>query len=154
MTVTAPRWLDVNTVPLDTYAWRVVEGGYDELLNTAPLRGENLIMPGARGRRPKTPLEDEKPVSIPLLVIGAFTPDGDPIDDPIQGMLEHRDYLYDSLGLRTIVDGVFHRGGDLADWVGDLQPLGLYGWTTLGDGDAAVRLDLKIPDGELTEDGS
>ena len=81
MTVRADvlTYAEINDVPLDTYGWRVIQpGGYDELLNSAPVRGENLVMPGARGRRPYDPVEDQKTVSIPMLVEGEFDEDGTP----------------------------------------------------------------------------
>jgi len=164
MTVTAPRWLDVNDIPLDTHAWRVVEGGYDVLLASPALRGEDLIMHGARGVRPYPRIVTVTVVSVPLLIIGAFDQDGEPIADPGEGMLEHRDYLRHGLGIadeaedadRGTVEAVFHRGGSLPDWVGPVTVLGLNDWVTLDldGGDAMVRLDLSIPDGELEETGS
>lgn len=149
-------YAEINSVPLDTYGWRVIDTGYDELLNSAPVRGENLILPGAPGRRDFDPVEDQKAVSIPLLISGSFDEDGTPVAVPSSGMFTHRDYLTASLGLRSTVTMVFHRGDDLPDWTGDVQPLGLYGWTTINlqTGDAMVRLDLIIPGAELEEAGS
>lgn len=149
-------YAEINSVPLDTYGWRVMDAGYDEFLSSAPVRGENLVMPGARGRRPYDPIEDQKVVPVPLLISGAFDEDGAPIATPSTGMLQHRDYLAENLGLRTLVPCRLHRGPDLPDWIGDVQPLGLYGWTTLSTatGDAMVRLDLIIPDAELEPEGS
>lgn len=148
-------YAEINNVPLDTYGWRVVEGGYDELLNSPPVRGENLVMPGARGRRSYDPVADQATVSIPLFIEGRMDQDGDPASNPAAGMIDNRDYLITNLGLRSLVTCVFHIE-DSPDWSGEVQPLGLYGWTTLNfrSGDAMVRLDLIIPDSELTVAGS
>lgn len=163
MTVTATRYLEVNDIPLDTHAWRVVDEGYDQLLNSPALRGEDLTMHGAKGRRAYPRIIDTTIVSIPLLIIGAFDEDGDPIADPFEGMFEHRDYLRANLGIaddgdpnRGTVDAIFHRGGTLPNWAGPVTVLGLNGWTTIDayTGDAMVRLDLSIPDGELAASGS
>lgn len=161
MTVTATRYGELNDIPLDTYAWQVVEGGYDELLNTPALRGEDLTMPGAQGVRSYPRIIDATIVSIPLLVVGSLTEDGEAISDPFEGMLQHRDYLRANLGLagdgdaaRGTVPFVFHRGGSLNDWEGEVTFLGLFGWTSMGGGDAMVRIDLSIPNGELVEAGS
>lgn len=159
MTVTAVRYGVLNSVPLDTYAWQVVQDGYDELLNCPALRGADVVMPGAQGRRAYPRVIDATVVSIPLLIIGSLTQDGTPISDEVEGMLTHRDYLRNNLGMpedadadRGTVPFVFHRGGGtLADWEGDVTFLGLQGFTTLGGGEALVRIDLSIPNGELQE---
>lgn len=158
MTVTAARYGVLNSVPLDTYAWEVVQDGYDELLDCPALRGIDVIMPGARGRRAYPREIDATVVSIPLHIIGSLTEDGTPISDEIEGMLTHRDYLRNNLGMpedadadRGTVPFVFVRGGSLADWEGEVTFLGLHGFTTLGGGEALVRIDLSIPDGELEE---
>lgn len=155
-----PNYGELNGVLLDTYAWRVVNEGYDALLNCPALRGTDLVMPHARGRRPYPRVIDATVVSFPMLISGHLDEDGEPISDPRTGLLQHRDYLRENLGLADDgdpVDGtvpfVFHRE-DLPDWTGDVTFLGFNGWTTLGRSDALVRLDLSIPDGELAETGS
>lgn len=155
---TVPNYGELNGIPLDTYAWRVVNSGYDELLNCPRLRGTDLVMPGAQGVRPYPRIIDVTVVAIPMLVTGAFDEDGVPIANPRAGLLQHRDYLRANLGLAATGDGtvpfVFHREDPLIDWSGDVTFLGFNGWTTLGMSDALVRLDLSIPAGELAESGS
>lgn len=151
---------ELNAVLLDTYAWRVVNEGYDELMNCPALRGEDLKMPGAKGVRPFPRVIAATTVSIPLLITGGFDQDGAPITKPGVGRMQHRDYLRANLGLAEdgdpddgTVPFVFYRE-DLPNWSGDVTFLGFFGWTNLGEGDAMVRLDLSIPDGELAETGS
>lgn len=149
----------LNGVLLETYAWRTVGSGYDELLNTPALRGSDLVMPGAQGRRPYQRIIDATTVSIPMTITGLTDQDGNATANPKAALLWHRDYLRNHLGLAddAAADGtvtfVFHRD-DLPDWTGPVTFLGLAGWTTLGRYDAMVRLDLSIPDGELAETGS
>lgn len=160
MTVTATRYGILNGIPLDTYAWRVVDSGYDELLNTPQLRGEDITMPGAQGVRAYPRVIAATVVSIPLLIVGSLTEDGAAIADPYDGMLTHRDYLRANLGLaddsdpdRGTVPFVFIRGPILDAWLGDVTFLGIQGWTTLSGGDALCRIDLSLPT-ELDEAGS
>lgn len=163
MTVTAIRYAEVNSVPLDTYAWYVVDDGYDELMNSPQLRGEDLVMPTATGRRAYPRVVDVMVVSIPLLIVGAFTPDGADISDPVEGMLTHQEYLQANLGLpgtsgvdadRGTVPFVFHRGGSLPAWTAEVTFLGLNDWTTVGHGEALARVDLSVPLGVFVESGS
>lgn len=149
---------ELNTVILDTYAWRVVDSGYDDLLSCPALRGEDLVMHGAKGRRAYPRIIDATVVSIPMLITGAFDQDGDPIENPRKGLFENRDYLRDNLGFaddsdRGTVPFIFYRD-DLPNWAGDVTFLGLNDWTTIGRHDAMARLDISIPDGELEETGS
>lgn len=158
MTIIAERYATINGVALDTYAWRVVDSGYDELLNTPALRGDDMILPTASGRRAYTRVIDATVVSIPLLVIGGYDQDGVPKTDPVKGMLEHRAYLRSNLGLpgatgidanRGTVPMVFVRGTGLGNLTGQVTFLGLFGWQTVGHGEAMVRIDISIPAGEL-----
>lgn len=148
---------EVNSTPLETYGWRTFGTGYDELLNCPALRGENLVLPGAKGRRPYPRVGDETPVSIPLLVNGATNPDGTPYDKPLSGLLANRDLLRASIGVLASGDGTvtftFHRD-DLDPWSGPVTVLGFYDWVTMGGTEAMTRLDLLIPDGELEVVGS
>lgn len=153
-------WGELNSIPLETYAWRTITGGYDELLNTPALRGEDLVMPGAAGRRPYPRILDATTVSIPMLLTGEFDEDGNPTTNPRAALLFHRDYLRANLGLAAdgdpddgTVPFVLHRN-DLADWSGPVTFLGIHGFTKLGDRNAMMRLDLSIPDGELADTGS
>lgn len=161
MTVISDIYLEVNSIPLETYAWRTVEPAYDELLNTPALIGADLDMLRTRGVRAYPRRVTATVVSIPLLVIGSSDEDGDPTDDPMVGMMTHRDTLRSGLGIandaadadRGTVTATFYRRS-LASWQGPVTVLGLNDWTTLGGGDALVRLDLSIPGGELPEAGS
>lgn len=153
-------WAELNGIPLETYAWRTITGGYDELLNTPALRGDDLVMPGAVGRRPYPRILDATTVSIPMVLTGTVDEDGAATANPRVALLFHRDYLRNNLGLAAdgdpddgTVPFVFHRNG-LADWSGTVTFLGVRGFTKLGDRDAMMRLDLSIPDGELAETGS
>lgn len=151
---------ELNGIPLDTYAWRVIESGYDELMNCPALRGEDLTMNGAKGVRPYPRIITATTISIPMLVTGEVDQDGVATANPRASLFTHRDYLRNNCGLAEdgdpadgTVPFIFYRD-DLPNWSGDVTFLGFHGWTKLGDRDAMMRLDLSIPDGELAETGS
>lgn len=153
MTVTAVNYATVNSVPLDTYGWRVIAGGYDALLETPAVRGRDLVMPGAQGVRPYPRYIDAWQVSIGLVVDGKFTENGTPNANPVKGMFENRDYLEANLGIaddaadtvRGTVAFTLVRSG-LATKTADVVVLGLRGWQTRGNGLGLVRLDLSFPE--------
>lgn len=146
-------YLEVNSVPLDTHAWRCL--GYGDLFNGPRVRGTDLTMPGAVGVRPYPRLVDATVVSLSLHVFGHLDQDGGSIANPLEGLITHRDYLRTNLGLGlTTGDGTvpatFHRGS-LDSVVGDVTVLGIEDWRNRGGIEATFRLDLSIPDGEFAE---
>lgn len=153
MTITAVNYATVNSVPLDTYGWRAMAGGYDALLETPALRGRDLVMPGAQGVRPYPRYVDATTVSIGLVIDGKFTENGSVNADPVKGMFQNRDYLEANLGIandaadadRGTVAFTFVRAG-LSTLTADVVVLGLRGWQTKGNGVALVRLDLVFPE--------
>lgn len=154
MTMVGDWGLEINGVPLETYAWRAIGGGYDDLLASPSLRGKHLVMPGAQGRRPYPWIIDETAVSISMLVVGDVDEDGVPLGvDPMEGVFINRDTLRNSLGIGQGGDGtvpaVFYRG-DLNPWAGDVTVIGMSDFRTAG-GAATFRLDLVIPAGEFEE---
>lgn len=158
MTVTSDYHLVVNGIPLDTYGWSVIEGGYDDLLNSPPLRGGDLVMPGAIGVRPYPRVKTVTPVSISMLIVGELDEDGAPIADPVVGMFTHRDYLVANLGIaedgdpdRGTVPAVWVRGASLPEMEADVTVLGIQDWRTFPGGFATFRLDLLVPDAEFSE---
>lgn len=152
MTVTATVYLEVNGVPLATYAWHTFGSGYDELLNSPAVYGGDIRIPGAKGVYPLDRIIDATPVSVPLLIDGRVDEDGAPMPTPELGIFEHRDYLNGALAIGKVVPAVFYRG-TLPALSGDVTVLGLRGWTTLGRFEAMARLDLLVPAGELTAEG-
>lgn len=153
MTITATRYATVNGVPLDTYGWRVVRGGYDELLNTPAVRGADLVVPLAHGARAYPRWIDVTLVSIGMVINGRKNEAGTLYADPITGMLTNRDYLEANLGIaddaasatRGTVPFTLVRPA-LSTLTADVTVLGLRGWSTRGGGLALVRLDLSFPE--------
>lgn len=156
MTITSDYYLELNTIPLDTFAWRCLS--YDDILNGPAVRGDDLVMPTAIGQRPYPRRIDRSVVALSMLVIGQYDEDGAEQADPFATMFEHRDYLRANLGLGLesgdgTVPATFYRGS-LDPLEGDVTVLAMAEWQVLGRGDATFRLDLSIPDGELAVAGS
>lgn len=145
-------YLVVNSVPLDTHAWRCLS--YGDLFNGPQVRGEDRILDGAPGRRAHPRYVDASTVSLSLHVFGHKDQDGGPIANPLEGLLAHSAYLRANLGLgKTTGDGTvvatFNRGS-LTDWTADVTVLAIADWQNIGGREATCRIDLSIPEGEFT----
>lgn len=151
MTAVLTVYLEVNSIPLDTYAWRCL--GYGDLFNGPAVRGDDLVMPSAVGARPYPRRVSASVVSLSMMVFGHVDKDGTPIADPLEGLMANRDYLRTNLGLGDetgdgTVPAVFYRGS-LDNLAGDVTVLAMADWQNRGGKEATFRLDLSIPDGEL-----
>lgn len=146
-------YLVVNSVPLDTHAWRVLS--YGDLFSAPAIRGgQGRVLPGAPGRRATPGVVDATTKSLSMHVFGYKDQDGAAIANPLEGLLTHAAYLRANLGLGlTTGDGTvaatFNRGS-LADWTGNVTVLAIADWQNIGGREATFRLDLLIPAGELT----
>lgn len=146
-------YLVVNSVPLDTYAWRVLS--YGDLFSAPAVRGgQGRTLPTAAGRRATPGYVDATTRSLSMHVFGHKDQDGGAIADPLEGLLTHAAYLRANLGLGlTTGDGTVPatwNRGSLADWTGDVTVLAIADWQNRGGREATFRLDLMIPAGELT----
>lgn len=153
MTVTQSTWLEINSVDLATPAWLVTD--LSDLLDSTPARGSNEIMPGAEGRRFFQRFRDEKRATLPMSIFGDFDEDGDLTDDPVQGVIEHVEYLRDALGEfdASLVPAVWHLP-DGSTRVADVQVLGLFSFRDAGPGHLRCALEIVIPSGRFDEVGS
>lgn len=152
MTAVTTTYLEVNSVPLDTYAWRCLS--YGDLFSAPPVRGGDLVMPGAVGQRPYPRVIDAAVKSLSMLVRGYVDQNGTPIANALEGLMSNRAYLVANLGLGLstgdgTVAATFHRGG-LASLTGTVTVLAIADWQNIGGREATFRLDLSIPDGELS----
>lgn len=152
MTAVLDVYLEVNSVPLDTYGWRCLD--YSDLMDGPTLRGSDRLFPRAEGRRAKRRRIDARVVSLSMMVFGTQDQDNTPYSDPLLGLYANRDYLRANLGLAEstgdgTVNAVFYRDS-LADLTGDVTVLAMADWQTVRGIEATFRLDLSIPAGELT----
>lgn len=151
MTAVLDVYLEVNSVPLDTYGWRCLD--YSDLLNGPALRGTDRLLDGAPGQRAKRRRVDATVISLSIVVFGHVDKDGTPIADPLLGLIQNRDYLRSNLGLAEssgdgTVTATFYRDS-LSDLTGDVTVLAMTDWQTAYGKEATFRLDLSIPAGEL-----
>lgn len=156
MTVIRDWYLEINSVPLATYAWEVTN--LSALLDSAALRGTDRLLPGAAGVRPNRRRRGVQVVTLPLEVHGDFDEAGDPITEPLEGVVSHLEYLTDSLGFASptgdgTVPAVFHRGG-LPDLAADVHFLGFQGSEAFGEWSLRTTFDISIPAGAWEEVGS
>lgn len=146
-------YLELNSVPLDTYAWRCL--GYGDLFSGPPIRGgQGQVFPTAPGRRPTKGRTDAAVRSLSMHVYGWRAQDGSAITNPLEGLATHAAYLQANLGLGlTTGDGTvaatFHRGG-LASLTGYVTVLAISDWQNIRGREATFRLDFIIPTGALT----
>lgn len=150
MTVTQNTWVEINGVDLATPAWLVTD--LSDLLTTAPPRGSNEPMPGADGRRFFPRYRDEVKVSLPMSIFGDFDEDGSPTADPVQGVIDHVEYLRESLGEydTALVPLIWHLPSG-STYTADVQVLGLFEFRDAGPGHLRCALDIVVPAGRLTE---
>jgi hypothetical protein len=87
--------LSISDVPLSTPAWE--HTNIYALLSVGAVRGENVVMPGAIGRRAVRRRTDEANVTIELAIFGEEDWEGNPHADPIAGLIDNIEYLRDNL---------------------------------------------------------
>lgn len=68
--VTATEYLEINSVPLATRAWRILN--LTALYRPADVRGDSRIVPGAAGRTAYLLEKDETILSFPFAVFGTY----------------------------------------------------------------------------------
>lgn len=148
MTVTRSWYLEINSIPLATYAWEIPD--LSALLDSPALRGADVLIPGVAGVVPNRRRTTVTVYTFPLDVVGDLDEDGTPSDDPNEGVNEHMAYLNANLGLAAGGDGTvpaeFHRG-DLPSWTADVHFLGFKGSQKQGEFLVRTTFDISVPSG-------
>jgi hypothetical protein len=156
VTVTRTWYLEINSVPLATYAWEIPD--LSALLDSGAIRGSDDLIPGIDGAVPNRRRRTVWTLTFPLDVMGDVDDDGVAITDPNEGVNEHMAYLNGALGFAEptgdgTVPAVFHRG-DLPSWTADVHFLGFKGSSKLGEFLVRTTFDISIPAGRWEEAGS
>lgn len=149
------HYLEVNNVPLALLgAWRLFE--FQKVLSLFT-RGENTLIPHADGRDPNPLRVDEAEFQLRIDAYPWRGYDGEPHDDPVDGVLTNMLYLSANVANppdapTATQDAVLHLGG-LGNYTGDVQVPSLEwgehdGYTVHG------VLDLRLPAGLWTPAGS
>lgn len=87
--------LEIDGIPLSTPAWE--QTNLYTMLGVGSARGDNVVMPGAVGRRAVRRRTDELTVTIDLAIRGGIDPRGVVHADPIAGLIANIDELRDNL---------------------------------------------------------
>lgn len=153
MTVTSTIYLEVNSQPLFTYAWRHLD---ITPLFVDAVRGSDVVIPLVDGARPYPRRRTALEVSIPMRIIGGLSEAGAP-QEPWEGAILNFLALKNALGIGlTTGDGTvpatLHT--PTTSYSADVHVLGFPSmqWDGSGKGLLNTVLDLSIPSGEFTED--
>lgn len=155
MTVTDPTWLEVNGVDLATYAWRITD--LSDLLADGPVRGRDRLLPLSPGVRGYPRRRTARVCSLPMDIYGHYTEDGEDIEDPMQGVIDHLLYLSANLGIgedATADDGTVPAIWHLPDEStlgADVHVLSIDNIRDVGPGLLRCVLDISIPAGRFLE---
>lgn len=155
MTTTRTYYLELNAVPLATYAWEIPD--LSPLLDSPAIRGSDRLLPQLPGVRPYPRVVTATIITLPLDVVGDVDEDGDPYTDVFEGLITNMAYLNANLGLAETGDGtvpaVFYRG-DLNSLTADVTFLGFKGTSTKGKNLIRTTFDISVPAGAWTDAGS
>lgn len=104
---TAVGELTISGVSMHTYGWNVID--VRDLWTVIAVRGQDRLIPGVSGLRPKRRRFTATPHSLPMVISGLHTPDGEPITDPDARIVQFQDNL-DFL-MNNVVDEVATTAG-------------------------------------------
>jgi hypothetical protein len=85
------RYVALAGLPLSTPAWELLN--IEVLLGGSAMRGENLVIPGASGTRPRRRRITERVVTLEMAITGAYTPEGELNADGAAGLLGNLEAL-------------------------------------------------------------
>lgn len=145
--ITRSTYLEINSVPLATPAWRILDLSR---LHGLAIRGSDRTMPGAEGQRAVRRHLTTYVQSLPLLVVGRFDREGNTNADVYDGLDDNIDYLHTNVVLpptTATVAATWHRAG--GNKTADIHVEGFepQAW---GQGWIRFSLDISIPAGKWT----
>lgn len=149
--ITATEYLEINSVPLATPAWRVLS--LVPLWGAADLKGGDVDMPGVDGSRPYRRRPKATTYALPMVIWGHRNREGTPYGSVRTGLDTNIEALHTAIvnppgtlaGTRT---AIWHYPGGGTRTV-DLHVLGL---AVREFAPSAIRatLQLSIPEGRFT----
>lgn len=124
MTVVGTHYLQVNSVPLSTHAWRITD--ISPLFNMEASRGSNRLVPGKDGLNPYRRRATETRYVFELRVKGKVDEDGVAYSDSHEGLVTNLDYLRTNVAaVQSSGDGtvtaIWHRPGALDDLTAEVH---------------------------------
>ena len=88
---TAVGELTISGVSMHTYGWNVLD--VRSLWVEVAVRGQDRLVPGVSGLRPKRRRITATPHSLPMVISGLHTPVGTEITDPVERLAQFQDNL-------------------------------------------------------------
>lgn len=88
---TAVGELTISGVPMHTYGWNVLD--VRDLWTTVAVRGQDRLVPGVSGLRPKRRRITATTHSLPMVISGLHTAGGTPVTDPVARLAQFQDNL-------------------------------------------------------------
>lgn len=151
--ITRSEYLEIDGVPLATPAWEVAAGGLLPLLQGPAIRGTDRLLPGVPGVKARKRRATVTLRSVPMKIFVDVDLDGDPYDDPAEGLTANVDYLRANVADPTnIGDGTRTATLHLKDGSTRSGAVHVESLELGGDDENAVLavLTLSIPGGALT----
>jgi hypothetical protein len=145
--ITRSTYLEINSVPLATPAWRILDLSR---LHGLAVRGSDRIMPGANGMRAQRRRRTIYSQSLPLLVVGRYDREGNVLSNVYDGLDDNIDYLMTNViepPSTATVAAVWHRAGGNKSAAIHVEGFDPDGW---GNGWIRFSLAISIPSGTWT----
>ncbi len=145
--ITRTAYLEINSVPLATPAWRILDLSR---LNGLAVRGSDRVLPGAAGSRAVRRRLTAYTQSLPLLVEGRYNHEGTPQSDIYIGLDDNIDYLHTNVitpPTTATVAAVWHRATGNKSAAIHVEGFEPQAW---GAGWVRFNLEISIPSGAWT----
>lgn len=145
--ITRTQYLEINSVPLATPAWRILDLSR---LHGLAVRGSDRLLPGAAGFRANRRRTTAYTQSLPMIVFGRYDREGNVLSNVADGLDDNIDYLLTNVitpPTSATVAAVWHRAGGTKSAAIHVEGFEPNGW---GNGWIRFNLDLSIPAGVWT----
>jgi hypothetical protein len=144
--ITRTQYLEINSTPLATPAWRITDLSRLYGLET---RGSDRILPGADGMLPYRRRVTSKIVGLPLLVSGAQDHEAGANSDIYEGLDDNIDYLIEHVATpgASPYAAVWHRANGAVEADVQIEGFSPEAW---GRGWVRFTLEISIPAGIFT----
>lgn len=141
------QYLEIAGVPLSTPAWEVLN--LHTLLSGPAIRGENVLIPGAAGVRPRRRRIGETIRTLELHIFGDQDPEGAEHADHMLGLMQNIETLRDLVtdppaDNHSVVTAVLHWRGETR--TAGVQVVGFEVGEAVGE-TVRATIDLVIPSG-------
>lgn len=144
----ADEYLELNGISLHVPgAWRAAS--LAALLDDAPTRGSDLMLPGATGQRGRRRRRDRSVRTIPMHIFGVNNVSGTPYADRKLGLVINAEYLKANIGIayatgNGTVTATWHRT-DGSTKTAAVHVLGLIGSVKHAPYWATSSIDISVP---------